>query len=144
MKTAKYLLQIVLVTTLLSAHSMAQVIPPLDYWDDFLFHGANQLSGYTPDPNSVNLGSNTAGYDMGRYGVHGLMWAHLTWVRSPEYSHPSTTDAQRWRYLENAKDKIRVLTMIGVVRTIQDLSITYNIRRKYLGKITYLCDARHV
>jgi hypothetical protein len=74
---------------------MAQVIPPLDYWDDFLFHGANELSSYTPEANSEDIGSNTAGYTLGRYGVHGLMLGHLTWVRSPEYAHPSTTDAMR-------------------------------------------------
>jgi hypothetical protein len=120
MKISKYLLQIVLATILLYAHSTAQVIPPLDYWDDFLFHGANVLSGYNPNPNSEDLGSNIAGYTLGRYGVHGLMWGHLTWVRSPEYTDPSTTDAQRRQYLENAKDKIEKMTSATVFKDISE------------------------
>jgi hypothetical protein len=118
MKTARYLLQIVLATILLSDVSNAQANFTLDYWDGFVTDGANQLSRYTPNPNSVDLGSNIAGYTLGRYGVHGLMWAHLTWVRSPEYADPSTTDAQPRQYLENAKDEIRGLTMGCVVQTI--------------------------
>lgn len=118
MKFLKYLVAVMLATVLLSAGSSAQTELNLDYWDGFVTKGANILSGYTPDTNSVNLGSNIAGYDLGRFGLHSLLWGHLTWLRSPECSHPSTTDALRRRYLENANDVIRGLSMRCVVQTI--------------------------
>jgi hypothetical protein len=118
MKSLKYLVMACLLA-ILTGHSAAQTPPDKnDYWQNFIVYGANQLSGYTPDPNSVNLGSNIAGYTLGRYGIHCLIWGHLTWVRTPEYVDPSTTVTQRRQYLENAKDEIRELTMRCVVQTI--------------------------
>jgi len=117
MKSLKYLVMACLLA-ISAAYANAQPIAKNNWWYHFVTSGANQLSGYRPDTNSVDLGSNIAGYELGRFGLHSLMWGHLTWVRSPEYANPSTTVTQRRRYLENAKDEIRELTMRCVVRTI--------------------------
>jgi hypothetical protein len=120
MKTAKYLYVLFFLASVTTTVTCQPV--RTDYWQNFIVYGANQLSGYNPNPNSEDLGSNIAGYTLGRYGVHCLIWGHLTWVRSPEYAHPSTTDAQRWQYLENAKDKIEKMTSATVFKDISGCS----------------------
>jgi hypothetical protein len=118
MKSLKYLVMASLLA-ILTGHSAAQTPPDKnDYWQNFIVNGANQLSGYTPDTNSVNLGSNIAGYDLGRFGLHSLLWGHLTWVRSPEYADPSTTVTQRRRYLQDANDWIDTMTNVRFFRDI--------------------------
>ncbi|MCZ7557753.1 MAG: hypothetical protein M5R41_15250 [Bacteroidia bacterium] len=94
MKNTKYLFTACLFV-MMTGNAIAQTPELNDYWQNFVSSGANILSGYTPDPNSVNLGSNIAGYHLGRFGLHGLIWGHLTWVRSPEYADPATTDGLR-------------------------------------------------
>src|SRR5512143_2828860 len=59
-------------------------------------------------PNSRLLGSNVIGYDMGRYGLHGLMWYHKAWERTPEYA-ASGAD-QKLQFLRQVKNKIDTLT----------------------------------
>jgi hypothetical protein len=53
MKIMKYLVAAMLATVLLSAGSLAQTELNLDYWDGFVTKGANILSGYAPDTNSL-------------------------------------------------------------------------------------------
>lgn len=116
MKIMKYLFVLFFIASVATTVTCQPV--RTDYWQNFIVSGANKLPGYRPDTISVDLGSNIAGYELGRFGLHSLMWGHLTWVRSPEYSHPSTTVTQRRRYLQDANDWIDTMTNVRYFRDI--------------------------
>jgi hypothetical protein len=60
MKISKYLL-VILLAVLAVENANTQSIDKDDYWQNFIFYGANGLSNFIPDSNSVDLGSNPCG-----------------------------------------------------------------------------------
>lgn len=70
------------------------------------------------DPAWLSLGDRMAGYDLGRYALHSLMWYHLAWERSSEYGNPSTTDAERLFFLTEGKNKIDTMSTEPYFRDI--------------------------
>jgi hypothetical protein len=63
-------------------------------------------TAFNPGPDSRKLGSNTAGYNLGRFGIHSLLWTHLTWERSPEYDF----SPKRMQFLADISNKIDTIT----------------------------------
>ncbi len=79
------------------------------YFYDVAQWGARQ-------PDSRLLGSNVIGYDMGRYGLHGLLWYHKAWERTPEYAAAGSD--QKLQYLRQIKNKIDTLTNDAYFRDV--------------------------
>jgi len=59
-------------------------------------------------PDYPFLGDRLAGYFLGRYAIHSLMWYHSAWERSPEYQPASLSD--KHEYLTEARDIIESMT----------------------------------
>ncbi|MBN1447236.1 MAG: right-handed parallel beta-helix repeat-containing protein [Bacteroidetes bacterium] len=70
-----------------------------------------------------SLGDVTAGYHLGRYILHGHLWYHLAWARSPEYT--SAPLDRRLQLLRECRNKIDTMTTEPYFR---DVSLCVNSR----------------